>query len=243
MPKVKMSDLGAVDGPVPEATYSMRVDKAEYVEVPKDKHANPYIRVWHVITGPDDRYMGRYVFANYPITGKGSYRLHELLHVTGHSGVQGERRQAHHGARSTSHVGDAFALGRSAAARRPAAAGSQQGRDDSQHLFTRPADAAGRCREESRSVAARMNVWDVGETVVPTSQTARLGAQYVLQSLEQRSDPRGGVDKLTEPYLDQEQSKRLPPEPKCRSGVPVEGNPIFEPSTVIAYHPFFVVSS
>jgi hypothetical protein len=84
MPKVKMSDLGAVDGPVPEATYSMRVDKAEYVEVPKDKHANPYIRVWHVITGPDDRYMGRYVFANYPITGKGSYRLHELLRVTGH---------------------------------------------------------------------------------------------------------------------------------------------------------------
>jgi hypothetical protein len=83
---VKMSDLGEPDGPVPEATYYVCVHKAEFVEVPKKKGSNPYIHIWLRIISPDDRYLGRYVFGNYPISGPGSYRLKELLSVTGHSG-------------------------------------------------------------------------------------------------------------------------------------------------------------
>lgn len=74
---------------VPEATYNLRVHKAEYVPVPKGKDAKgPYIKAQLVITGPsipeNEKYIGRFVFQNYSMTGEGSFRLREMLSVTGH---------------------------------------------------------------------------------------------------------------------------------------------------------------
>jgi hypothetical protein len=71
---------------VPEAVYNLRIQKAEYVAVPKGKDAKgPYIKVSTVITGPGDTpHLGRYVFQNYSLTGDGSFRLREMLEVTGH---------------------------------------------------------------------------------------------------------------------------------------------------------------
>src|SRR4051812_7271485 len=74
---------------IPEATYNLKVHKAEYVAVPKGKDAKgPYIKTQLVVTGPGipevEPYLGRYVFMNYSITGDGSFRLRELLNVTGH---------------------------------------------------------------------------------------------------------------------------------------------------------------
>lgn len=71
---------------VPEAAYNLRVHKAEYVAIPKSKDAKgPYIKATLVITGPGDgRHVGRMVFQNYSLTGDGSFRLRELLTVTGH---------------------------------------------------------------------------------------------------------------------------------------------------------------
>jgi hypothetical protein len=83
MPKVQLSAI-IDDGTVPEGTYGLRVDTAEFVDVPKKHDANPYIKVRHRITGPEGEWVGRMVFANYPISGKGLYRLGELLTVTGH---------------------------------------------------------------------------------------------------------------------------------------------------------------
>lgn len=72
--------------PVAEATYNLRVHKAEYVQVPKGKDAKgPYIKAQVVITGPGDiPELGRYIFQNYSLTGDGSFRLRELLEVTNH---------------------------------------------------------------------------------------------------------------------------------------------------------------
>lgn len=71
---------------IPEATYNLRISKAEYVAVPKGKDAKgPYIKVQCVVTGPGDTpYLGRYIFQNYSLTGDGSFRLRELLQITGH---------------------------------------------------------------------------------------------------------------------------------------------------------------
>jgi hypothetical protein len=75
---------------IPEATYNLRVHKAEYVAVPKSKDAKgPYIKTQLVVTGPateqNEQHIGRYVFQNYSMTGDGSWRLRELLKVTGHA--------------------------------------------------------------------------------------------------------------------------------------------------------------
>ena len=72
---------------VPESSYNLRVHKAEYVAIPKRKESKgPYIKTQLVITGPgDNAYIGRYVFMNYSLTGDGSFRLRELLEVTGHA--------------------------------------------------------------------------------------------------------------------------------------------------------------
>lgn len=72
---------------IPEATYDLRVHKAEYVATPKGANAKgPYIKAQHVVTGGPgaDKYVGRMVFQNYSLTGDGSFRLRELLEVTGH---------------------------------------------------------------------------------------------------------------------------------------------------------------
>ena len=81
-----VSDMSEGLSTVPEATYNLRVHKAEYVAVPKSKDAKgPYIKAQLVITGPGDlKEVGRFVFQNYSITGDGSFRLRELLQVTGH---------------------------------------------------------------------------------------------------------------------------------------------------------------
>ena len=82
-PFVTMADLG--NNVVPEATYSLKVIKAEFVPVPK-RGSNPYVKVSLRIVGPEnDPSLGRMVFANYPLSGGGAYRLHELLKVTGHA--------------------------------------------------------------------------------------------------------------------------------------------------------------
>jgi hypothetical protein len=71
---------------IPEAAYNLRVHKAEYVAVPKGKDAKgPYIKCQLIVTGPGDTPMlGRLVFMNYSLTGDGSFRLRELLAITGH---------------------------------------------------------------------------------------------------------------------------------------------------------------
>lgn len=71
---------------VPEATYNVRVHKAEYVAIPKGKDAKgPYIKCQLIITGPGDiKQLGRYVFMNYSMQGESAWRLKELLKVTGH---------------------------------------------------------------------------------------------------------------------------------------------------------------
>ena len=71
---------------VPEATYNLRIHKADYVATPKGKDAKgPYVKVQFVISGPGDhQFVGRYVFMNYSLTGDGTFRLRELLEVTGH---------------------------------------------------------------------------------------------------------------------------------------------------------------
>ena len=71
---------------VPEASYNLRVHKADYVAVPKRAQSKgPYIKAQLIITGPgDNAYIGRYVFMNYSLTGDGAFRLRELLEVTGH---------------------------------------------------------------------------------------------------------------------------------------------------------------
>lgn len=85
---------------VPDAVYNLKIVKSEYVAVPKSKDAKgPYIKTQIIITGVNDRtpkptdgspdpnleqYVGRYVFQNYSLTGDGSFRLRELLTVTGH---------------------------------------------------------------------------------------------------------------------------------------------------------------
>lgn len=82
---------------IPEAMYTLRVQKVEYVAVPKTKDAKgAYLKVQLIVTGPtsftdptanttvENPYVGRYVFMNYSLTGEGSFRLRELLTVTGH---------------------------------------------------------------------------------------------------------------------------------------------------------------
>lgn len=71
---------------IPEATYNLRVHKAEYVAQPKSATAKgPYVKAQLVVTGPGDNpYIGRFVYMNYSLTGDGSFRLRELLQVTGH---------------------------------------------------------------------------------------------------------------------------------------------------------------
>lgn len=83
-PVGEMEEGGAT---VPEATYNVRVHKAEYVATPKSADAKgPYIKVQFVITGPgDNKYLGRMIFMNYSLSGPASFRLRELLTVTGHA--------------------------------------------------------------------------------------------------------------------------------------------------------------
>lgn len=72
---------------VPEATYNLRIEKAEYVAQPKSANAKgPYIKCQITITGPGEAeaVLGRKIFQNYSLTGDGSFRLRELLKVTGH---------------------------------------------------------------------------------------------------------------------------------------------------------------
>lgn len=76
---------------IPEATYNLKIHKAEYVATPKSKDAKgPYIKVQCIVTGPQPsdgsecKELGRYVFQNYSLTGDGSFRLRELLEITGH---------------------------------------------------------------------------------------------------------------------------------------------------------------
>lgn len=82
---------------IPEATYELRVHKAEYIAIPKTKDAKgPYIKAQLVVTGPAvfsdpttdttiaNPHIGRFVFMNYSLTGDGAFRLRELLTVTGH---------------------------------------------------------------------------------------------------------------------------------------------------------------
>lgn len=73
-------------GTIPEATYNLEVVKSEYVAIPKTKDAKgPYIKAQLKVIGPGDNpQLGRYVFMNYSLTGEGSFRLRQLLEVTGH---------------------------------------------------------------------------------------------------------------------------------------------------------------
>lgn len=72
-----------------EGTYNLKVNKAEYVAVPKGKESKgPYIKVQHLVTGQpgqvESAATGRLVFMNYSMAGDGTFRLRELLEATGH---------------------------------------------------------------------------------------------------------------------------------------------------------------
>lgn len=71
---------------IPEGTYNFRIQKSEYVATPKSKDAKgPYLKISCVVTGPGDvPQLGQYVFSNLTLTGDGTFRLRELLTVTGH---------------------------------------------------------------------------------------------------------------------------------------------------------------
>ncbi len=91
-----VADMSEGLGVIPEATYALRVHKAEYVATPKSATAKgPYIKTQIIVTGPaaytlpdgtesENPYIGRLIFQNYSLTGDGSFRLRELLTVTGH---------------------------------------------------------------------------------------------------------------------------------------------------------------
>lgn len=81
-----VSDMAESAPTIPEAMYNVRVHKAEYVAVPKTKEAKgPYVKVQFVVTGPGDtRFIGRMIFQNYTLHGDGTFRLRELLTMTGH---------------------------------------------------------------------------------------------------------------------------------------------------------------
>lgn len=80
-----LSEMAEGNPLLPEQSFNFRCHKAEYVAVPKGKDAKgPYIKCQHVVTGPGEtKYLGRYVFMNYSLTGDGSFRLRELLTVSG----------------------------------------------------------------------------------------------------------------------------------------------------------------
>lgn len=80
-----VADMSDSAPTIPEATYNLRVHKAEYVAVPKGKDAKgPYIKVQCIVTGPGDiAQIGRFVFQNYSLTKEGNFRLKELLIAAG----------------------------------------------------------------------------------------------------------------------------------------------------------------
>lgn len=82
-----MSDMAESAPTLPDATYSYRCDRSEYVAVPKSADAKgPYIKVMFTVTGPDsaEKFKGRKVFENLSVTGDGTFRLKQLLKATGH---------------------------------------------------------------------------------------------------------------------------------------------------------------
>lgn len=82
-----LKDMADSSSTIPEATYNLRVEKADYVDKPKGANAKgPYIKTQLAVTGPDaaEKYLGRKVFQIYSLTGDGNFRLKELLKVTGH---------------------------------------------------------------------------------------------------------------------------------------------------------------
>lgn len=84
---VSVGEMAESSPTVPEATYNLRVEKAEFVAVPKSKDAKgPYIKVQFGITGPAaaEKSLGRKVFENFSTTGDGTWRLREFLTVTAH---------------------------------------------------------------------------------------------------------------------------------------------------------------
>jgi hypothetical protein len=87
---VAVADMAEGFAPVKEAMYNFRIDKADYVAVPKGatSKGNPYINVAMTITGapgnPDAPETGRKVFEMYMLTGESSFRLRDLLEATGH---------------------------------------------------------------------------------------------------------------------------------------------------------------
>lgn len=93
-----LSEMSEGLATIPEATYNLKVHKAEYVGTPKSADAKgPYIKAQLIVTGPGftadpanpnavntEAQIGRLVFMNYSLTGDGSFRLRELLAVTNH---------------------------------------------------------------------------------------------------------------------------------------------------------------
>jgi hypothetical protein len=79
---VTVTDLA--ENVVPEGEYTLQIVKATYVAKPKSADAKPYVHLHLRITSPTDVGLGRMVFMSYPIDGDASYRLRELLEMTGH---------------------------------------------------------------------------------------------------------------------------------------------------------------
>ena len=72
--------------PVPEGRYNLRCEKAEYVVKGKQATSkDPYASCQFVITGPEDQesYIGRKVFANLMLAGRGMFLTKGFLTGSG----------------------------------------------------------------------------------------------------------------------------------------------------------------
>ena len=72
--------------PVPEGRYNLRCEKAEYVVKGKQATSkDPYAACQFVITGPEDQesYIGRKVFANLMLAGRGMFLTKGFLTGSG----------------------------------------------------------------------------------------------------------------------------------------------------------------
>jgi hypothetical protein len=69
--------------PVPEGTYSLRCDKADYKESKEKKR--PMAECMFTIFGPPEaeQYHGRKIFDNLMLSGDGLFRLRSLLEASG----------------------------------------------------------------------------------------------------------------------------------------------------------------
>jgi hypothetical protein len=79
---VKLGDMPS-GSPLPEATYHVRVDKADF-KLSREKQ-NPMASVQFTVFGPEEaeEFHGRKLFENLMLSGEGMFRTRQLLEAAG----------------------------------------------------------------------------------------------------------------------------------------------------------------